>query len=98
GLWISWLGHGGHSPDLDETKPKCCQAGRATPFLSRPAARPIGFGKVNPNRIFGFDGGVNRLSARSARSNCEALRSDAIVKWCAVSASSENNSGLTSRS
>ena len=48
--------------------------------------------------VASFDGSANRLSARSAKSKSEALRSDAIVKRCAVSASSENNSGLTSRS
>jgi hypothetical protein len=60
--------------------PSAAQTGRATPFLSSPAARPMGFGKVKPNSVFGFDGGVNRFSTCSAGSKREALQSDAIVK------------------
>jgi hypothetical protein len=40
----------------------------------------MGFGKVKPNNVFGFDGGANRFNTRSAGSKREALQSDAIVK------------------
>src|ERR1051326_7089297 len=54
---------------------------------------PIGFGKVTPKSVFGFEGCCKNRSTRSAGSNCEACLSSAIVQWCACSASSENNSG-----
>ena len=38
-------------------KPSAAHAGRATPFLSNPAASPIGFGKFTPKTVFGFRGG-----------------------------------------
>src|SRR5437868_11875778 len=38
-------------------KPRAAQAGRATPFLSKPAASPIGFEKLMPKTLFGRAGG-----------------------------------------
>ena len=78
--------------------PSAAQADRATPFLSRPAASPIGFGKSRPKTVFGFAGGRKTSSARNARSTCEAPCSKAIVRSWAASASSEKSSGLTNRS
>ena len=38
-------------------KPSAAHAGKATPFLSSPAASPIGFGKVSPKTVLGFGAG-----------------------------------------
>ena len=85
-------------PISTKPNPSAAHAGSATPFLSNPAASPIGFGKLRPNSVFGFDGGWKNLSTRSARSKCEAPRSNSMVRRCAVSGSSEKRSGLKRRS
>ena len=39
-------------PISTKPKPRACIALGVTPFLSKPAAKPIGFGNVNPHNFF----------------------------------------------
>src|SRR6266513_1306024 len=84
-------------PISTKPKPSAAQAGIATPFLSKPAARPIGLGNVRPKTVFGFGGGWKRLSWRRTEGSAEIARKLRTARLCAVSADRENKIGLTRR-
>src|SRR5947207_11490787 len=85
-------------PTSTKPKPSAAQAGRATPFLSKPAARPTGLGKARPKTVLGLGGGLKRSRIRSADASEEAARRLRIARLCAASADRENRIGLTKRS
>src|ERR1043166_462141 len=82
-------------PISTKPNPSAARAGIATPFLSKPAARPMGVGKVSPKSLFGFGSGANRSSWRSTRGRVEAARSARIARLCAASADRVKSAGLT---
>src|SRR5437762_3470607 len=82
-------------PISTKPKPSAAQAGIATPFLSKPAARPTGLGNARPKTVFGLGGGLKRSSIRSPAEKEEAARKLRIARLCAVSGDSEKRSGLT---
>jgi hypothetical protein len=51
-LGISRLRFCSHVPISIKPNPSAAHAGRATPFLSSPAASPTGFGNVKTERAF----------------------------------------------
>src|SRR5688572_4855965 len=63
------------------------------PFLSRPAARPTGLGKVRPNARVGSGAGRRPSSGLSPLRYAASIA--ASVAPCAVSASSPNRKGRT---
>ena len=60
-------------PISTNPKPSAAHAGRATPFLSNPAASPTGFGNLMPNTVVGF--GV-RLKLSAAAGEFAPARRD----------------------
>src|SRR6266404_161099 len=84
-------------PISTKPKPSAAQAGIATPFLSKPAASPTGFGKVRPKTVLGFGGGLKRSRRRSTARNEVAARRLRIARLWAASGESENKIGLTRR-
>src|SRR5205807_2637398 len=84
-------------PTSMNPKPSAHSASTASPFLSNPAARPIGFENVRPNR-FRFPNGerCNRFAAalRIAEGSSANDR-DESANLCAVSAGRLNRSGRT---
>src|ERR1700719_1208400 len=84
-------------PTSTKPKPSAAQAGIATPFLSKPAASPIGFENVRPKTVLGLGGDLKRSSWRRTEGRDEATRRLRIARLCAASGESEKRSGLTRR-
>ena len=79
-------------PISAKPKPSASHAGRATAFLSKPAASPSGAGKRTPNTERskrGSSGGANWRSSGPLHSR------QCMAKWCTSSGSKEKRSGRT---
>src|SRR5256885_16156175 len=82
-------------PISTKPKPSAAQAGIATPFLSNPAASPIGLGNVRPKTVLGLGGAWKRSSWRRTEGSAEIARRLRIAKLCAAPGERENRFGLT---
>ena len=82
-------------PSSLKPKPRAFHMGMASPPLSIPAARPIGFGKFRPNNLMGRLGPLKKYSdSLSAQRRCAAQLSWLITMLCASSESRLKKFGL----
>ena len=97
GLGLPGCGRAVTVPISANPNPSASQAGRARAFLSIPAARPTGLGKVMPATVRGRGGTAFPAVNLMRFGQCDPASSIASTASCASSGSSEKKIGRSSR-